>query len=62
MLLRGTLLGGGTVHAMTHGKDVAYVAMDTGLVVIREGRATLLCEWKGSEEASRSLAALPWLR
>ena len=61
VVLRGTLLGGGTVHAMARAEEAAYVAMDTGLVVIREGRASLLCDWKDSEEANRSLAVLSWL-
>ena len=60
--LRGTLLGGGTVHAMARYGEAAYVAMDTGLVVIWEGRASLLCEWRDSEEASRALTVLPWSR
>ena len=47
---------------MARSGEAAYVAMDTGLVVIWEGRASLLYDWRDSEEASRSLTVLPWLR
>ena len=62
MILRGTLIGGSTVHAMARNDEAAYLALDSGLVVLQGEQTSLICDWEDSEEACRSLAVLPWLR
>ena len=58
--LRGTLLGGGSVHAGTIVGDTTYVSMDRGLVRVRAGKAALLHTWDSDGEVDVALAAMTW--